>query len=182
MGKLFSRSVLILIILVLVSSVFLKNSPKSNSVPEKVATSSSQQVKQKGDLVLVKRVVDGDTIELDSGQKVRYIGINTPETVDPRTTVQCFGREASAKNKELVEGKKVRLEKDVSETDQYGRLLRYVWVDSVFVNDYLVKEGFAYATAYPPDVKYQALFSSSQTSAQANKKGLWATCENGRVL
>src|SRR4030042_2567140 len=78
--------------------------------------------------ILVTRVIDGDTIEIEGGQKVRYIGIDTPEKVDPRPSVQCYGKEAAAKNKELVEGKRVRLEKDVSETDKYGRLLRYVFV------------------------------------------------------
>ena len=67
----------------------------------------------------VVRVVDGDTIELEGGERLRYIGIDTPETVDPRKEVQCFGKEASAKNKELVEGQAVRLEKDVSETDRF---------------------------------------------------------------
>ena len=81
----------------------------------------------------VTRVIDGDTIELETGQKVRYIGINTPETVDPRKPAECFGRESSEKNKELVEGKIVELEKDISETDKYQRLLRYVYVDGVLV-------------------------------------------------
>ena len=92
---------------------------------------------------IVSRIVDGDTIELGTGERVRYIGIDTPETVDPRKEVQCFGKEASAKNKELVEGKEVRLVKDVSDKDKYGRLLRYVYVGDVFVNEKLVSEGYA---------------------------------------
>ena len=90
-------------------------------------------------LVKVTRVVDGDTIEIEGGEKVRYIGIDTPETVDPRKPVQCFGVEASKKNKEMVEGKMVRLEKDITDKDKYNRLLRYVWLDDVFVNLELVK-------------------------------------------
>ncbi|MDP3793405.1 MAG: thermonuclease family protein, partial [Candidatus Uhrbacteria bacterium] len=84
------------------------------------------------DQALVVRVVDGDTIDVLIGGeqlRVRYIGIDTPETVDPRRPVGCFGKEASARNRELVEGKTVALEKDVSETDRFGRLLRYVWLD-----------------------------------------------------
>ena len=74
--------------------------------------------------------MDGDTIIIEEGQKVCYIGIDTPESVHPSKPVECFGKEASNKNKELVEGKRVRLETDVSDTDRYGRLLRYVWVGS----------------------------------------------------
>ena len=124
----------------------------------------------------VRRVIDGDTIEIESGQRVRYIGIDTPETVDPRKTVQCFGQEAAAKNRELVEGKTVELEKDVSETDKYGRLLRYVYFDNVFVNDYLVRQGYAYASSYPPDVRYQDQFTQAQSEAQQSGSGLWSAC------
>jgi micrococcal nuclease len=125
---------------------------------------------------LVTRVIDGDTIEISGGSRVRYIGIDTPETVDPREEVQCFGKEASDKNKELVEGKEVRLEKDVSETDQYGRLLRYVYVGNTFVNESLVKEGFAKASSYPPDIKYQEKLANAEAFARENNKGLWAAC------
>ena len=128
----------------------------------------------------VTRVIDGDTIEVNlegTTYKVRYIGIDTPETVHPSQPVECFGKEASAKNSELVEGKIVRLEKDVSETDRYGRLLRYVWVGDIFVNDYLVRQGYAYASTYPPDVKYADQFAQAQTEAIENNRGLWAICE-----
>ncbi|MCL5411551.1 MAG: thermonuclease family protein [Patescibacteria group bacterium] len=127
-------------------------------------------------LVRVSRVVDGDTVEIEGGQKVRYIGINTPETVDPRKPVECFGSKASLKNKELVEGKEVRLEKDVSETDQYGRFLRYVYVGNVFVNDYLVRQGYAQISTFPPDVKYQEQFKEAEKEARENNRGLWADC------
>jgi micrococcal nuclease len=130
----------------------------------------------KSDEVLVKKVVDGDTIELENGSRLRYIGIDTPETVDPKSPVQCFGRESSAKNKELVEGKKVRLELDVSNEDRYGRLLRYVYVGDTFVNEYLVREGFAKASSYPPDVKYQDKLRTAEASARASNKGLWSSC------
>jgi len=124
----------------------------------------------------VVRVIDGDTIEIEGGVKVRYIGIDTPETVDPRKPVQCFGKEASAKNEELAGGKEVKLEKDVSETDKYGRLLRYVWVGDLLVNEYLVKEGYAQVSTYPPDVKYQERFLAAQKEARENNRGLWGAC------
>lgn len=130
---------------------------------------------------LVTRVVDGDTIELSSGQKLRYIGIDTPETVDPRRPVGCFGKEASNENKKLVEGKEVILEKDVSDKDKFGRLLRYVYLplpegNLLFVNDYLVREGFAKVLTYPPDVKFNTQFLQAQTEARTQNRGLWAAC------
>lgn len=124
----------------------------------------------------VTRVVDGDTIEIEGGEKVRYLGIDTPETVDPRKPVQCFGIEASKKNKELVEGKTVRLEKDITDRDKYSRLLRYVWVDDLFINLELVKQGFASSYTRPPDVKYQTEFLAAEKEAREAKRGLWEAC------
>lgn len=132
----------------------------------------------------VSRVIDGDTIELETGEKVRYIGINTPETQHPQKGKECFGQEATQKNKELVEGKKVLLEKDVSDVDRYGRLLRYVYPASQepdltpqsSVNAQLVREGYAYASTYPPDITYQDILNRSQQAAQKEEKGLWSTC------
>lgn len=121
----------------------------------------------------VINVIDGDTIKIEGGQVVRYIGIDAPETVHPSKPVQCYGKEASYKNKELVEGKEVRLEKDVSETDRYGRLLRYVWLGDMLVNEYLVREGYAQSSSYPPDVKYQDRFVEAQRQAREEKRGLW---------
>jgi micrococcal nuclease len=135
-------------------------------------TSTETEVKQL-EKVVVARVVDGDTVELNDGRKLRYIGINTPETKDPNKDVECYGAEASRRNKELVEGAEVELEKDVSETDRYGRLLRYVYVNGEMINDLLVREGYAQASAYPPDVKYQEQFENSEQEARENKKGLW---------
>jgi micrococcal nuclease len=133
---------------------------------------------QNPELFLVTKVIDGDTIEIEGGKRVRYIGIDTPETVHPSKPVECYGKEASNKNIELVLDKKVSLVKDVSETDKYGRLLRYVYVGDVFVNDYLVKEGYAKASTYPPDVKFNEQFLTSQKYAIDNDKGLWgSTCD-----
>lgn len=126
----------------------------------------------------VTRIVDGDTIvvEIDGGEyKLRYIGINTPEVVDPRSPVECFGHEARDYNEELVLGRTVGLEKDVSETDQFGRLLRYVWLGDEMVNATLIREGYAQASAYPPDVKYQDLLSSLQAEAAGEGRGLWGS-------
>lgn len=125
----------------------------------------------------VIRVVDGDTIEIETGEIVRYIGMNTPETVDPRKTVECFGKEASNKNKDLVEGKEVRLVKDVSDKDKYGRLLRYVYVGDIFINLELVKQGYAQVSTFPPDVKYKDEFLKAQREAREKNLGLWNKCK-----
>jgi len=120
--------------------------------------------------VRVVRVIDGDTIEIAGGAHVRYIGIDTPETY-PET--ELYGPEAKTKNIELVEGKLVTLEKDVSDTDRYGRLLRYVYVDGVFVNGELVRLGHAEAVSYPPDTRYQWQLEQLEEEAKAAKLGIW---------
>ena len=104
---------------------------------------------------------------------MRYIGIDTPETKHPQKGVEWMGAEAAAKNEELVGGKVVQLEKDVSETDKYGRLLRYVWVGDVMVNAELVRLGYAQVSTYPPDVRYQELFLELQREAREAGRGLW---------
>lgn len=128
------------------------------------------------DTVTVSRVLDGDTIELNTGQKIRYIGVDAPELhqIDKRST--CFGNEALEANKNLVEGKIVTLEKDQSETDQYGRLLRYVYVENVMIGQKLISEGFARAKDYPPDSRYKTLLKNAEDQAKLNRKGLWSTC------
>lgn len=126
-------------------------------------------------LRVVERVFDGDTIEIEGGQKVRYIGIDAAEIYPKRL---CFSDEALTKNKELVSGKVVRLEKDVSETDKYGRLLRYVYVGDLFVNNELTKGGYTKVMTVPPDVKYKDLFLESEKYAKENNLGFWKECVN----
>ncbi|MEX0625564.1 MAG: thermonuclease family protein [Chloroflexota bacterium] len=125
-------------------------------------------------------VVDGDTIkvEINGGVfTVRYIGIDTPETVHPTVPVEWMGAEASMANTLLVEGQEVWLEKDISEVDQYGRLLRYVWLqqgtDWLLVNYELVRLGFANSSTYAPDVLYQELFLEAEGEARGAGSGLW---------
>ena len=122
----------------------------------------------------VAEVIDGDTIIISTGEKVRYIGINTPEIHHPTKKVECFGKEASEKNRELVLGKEVRLEKDISDKDKYGRLLRYVYVGELFVNDYLVRNGFANVATFPPNVQFKNIFLEAEKEARENGRGLWA--------
>lgn len=132
-------------------------------------------------LVQVVKVIDGDTIEINSGVKVRFIGVNTPETVDPRRPVQCYGQAAKDFTKSLIEGKTIRMEKDTSETDKYGRLLRYLYVQNAdgtetFVNLKLVQEGYAESSSFPPDIKHQLEFQEAQNQAILDNKGLWGMC------
>ena len=129
---------------------------------------------------LVVRIVDGDTIVVRLGgqdRRLRYIGMNTPETVKPNSPVEWFGREASDANRALVDGRTVVLEKDVSETDRFGRLLRYVWlVDGdrwTMVDLELVATGFAQVETDPPDVRYADRFRAAQRSAREAGVGLW---------
>jgi len=125
---------------------------------------------------MVAEVIDGDTIKLSDGRTVRYIGIDTPETKHPRKGQECFGEEASRYNEELVAGEIIQLEKDVSETDRYDRLLRYVWIDDVLINEKLVEDGYALATSWPPDVKREEEFRQAEQNARFENRGLWDNC------
>ncbi len=122
----------------------------------------------------VVEIVDGDTIKVMLNEKVysiRYIGIDTPEST---SQIEYYGKEASYRNAELVYGKSVTLIRDVSETDKYGRLLRYVIVDNIFVNYELVIQGFATAATYPPDISCAPAFQTAQQQASSRVVGLWA--------
>ncbi|NLF01441.1 MAG: thermonuclease family protein [Anaerolineales bacterium] len=140
--------------------------------------------------VQVVAVVDGDTIRVEAGGEVfplRYIGIDAPELSGPYTSEEPLGPEAHQANRDLVEGKTVYLEKDVSETDRYGRLLRYVYLtDGIFVNAELLRLGYAQVTTFPPDVRYQSLFLEMQADAREAGRGLWssslAVCDCSRDL
>lgn len=148
-------------------------SPASGIIPAEVAPDGT---------VLVAKVVDGDTFQLEGGETVRYIGIDTPETVDPRRGVQCFGPEASKANKALVEGKRVRLVSDVEDRDKYHRMLRYVYLpDGTFVNLELARQGFAPAYTYPPNNAHTEEFRQAAREAREAKRGLWAGCRGVRT-
>jgi len=124
----------------------------------------------------VVRVVDGDTIHVRIGsrvEKVRYIGVNTPELHHPTRGEEAGGREAAEVNRRLVAGKRVRLELDVRERDRYGRLLAYVWVGELMVNAELVRRGYAQVMTVPPNVRYQELLLKLQRDARDAGRGLW---------
>lgn len=137
--------------------------------------------------ILVKRVIDGDTVQLEDGERVRLIGIDTPEIHDSHkllrdsqrtkkdiNTIKMLGRRASEFTKDLVEGKRVSLEFDVERYDKYNRLLAYVYLkDGTFVNAKIIEEGYASPMTIPPNVKYAGLFLRLYQQARASNKGLW---------
>ena len=128
-----------------------------------------------GPLRTVVRVVDGDTVVLDGNEKVRLVGIDTPECVDPRRPVQWYGKEASAYTGRLLKGRRVSLEYDVERKDRYGRTLAYLRLeDGTFVNLRLVEEGYATAYRYPPNVRYAEEFRRAERKAREAGKGLWS--------
>jgi len=134
----------------------------------------------------VTKVTDGDTFKVNMNgtiETIRLVGIDTPESVDPRKPVECFGIEASNRAKELLVGKKVRLESDSASGDRgiYGRLLRYVWLeDGTFFNKKMISDGYASEYTYKVPYKYQVEFKQAQTEARNAKRGLWAddACAN----
>lgn len=138
----------------------------------------------------VTKVTDGDTLHISMDghdETVRLIGINTPETVDPRRTVECFGKEASERMKEIAKGKIVRLEYDDSQAlrDTYDRLLAYVYLeDGQMINRKMVAEGYAYEYTYLTPYRYQSEFRDLQRLAQSAGRGLWSkdTCDGNKKL
>ncbi|MEK7477921.1 MAG: thermonuclease family protein [Patescibacteria group bacterium] len=141
-----------------------------------------------GDFGLVARVVDGDTIVVNLNgreEKIRLIGINTPEIVDSRKPVECFGREASDRAKAILTNQTVRLEFDLSQDryDKYGRLLVYVWLsDGTNFNLKMIQDGFAYEYTYHLPYKYQTEFKAALRAARQASRGLWSgeTCAGKR--
>jgi micrococcal nuclease len=126
---------------------------------------------------VVVRIVDGDTIHVRLGErteKVRYIGVDTPEVHHPSKGAEPGGPEAAVVNRELVDGRRVRLELDAQARDRHGRLLAYVWVEEMMVNAELLRRGFAQVMTIPPNVRHQTLFLRLQREARAAGRGLWS--------
>lgn len=128
----------------------------------------------------VVRVVDGDTVEVRIGteiEDVRYIGVDTPETVKPGAPVECFGPRASRFNHRLVEGKRVRLVFGVERRDAYGRLLSYVYLGPLFVNAELLRRGFGRTLTIAPNDRFAGRFNRLENAAGRAGRGLWSACE-----
>lgn len=157
-----------------------KNLPEEINVINEVKSQVSTSEKY----YPIVSVVDGDTVKINLDSKtttLRLIGLDTPETVDPRKPVQCFGMEASNKAKELLSGKKIRIEKDSTQgdLDKYGRTLAYIYLeDGTFYNKYMIEQGYAHEYTYDLPYKYQAEFKKAEKDAQSKQLGLWSpsTC------
>ncbi|MFH0840526.1 MAG: thermonuclease family protein [bacterium] len=130
----------------------------------------------------VVNIVDGDTMDVNINgniERVRLIGIDTPELVDPRQPVECFAREASDKAKEVLSNQKVRLESDITQgdRDKYGRLLRYIWLeDGTNFNKLMIAQGFAHEYTYDFPYRYQDEFRQAENYVRNNKTGIWGQC------
>ena len=136
---------------------------------------TTNEVQENIESTTVTRIIDGDTVEIADGRRVRYTGINSPEKG------RCFADQATMENKQLVLNKKIRLEKDASNRDKYGRLLRYIYVQDesgqeIFVNDLLVRQGFAKVLSIPPDLHFEAQFNAAMDEAKFQQRGLWSAC------
>lgn len=149
-------------------STSMRERPKSSTTTDKSISQPSTTEFQ-----LCTKVIDGDTIILDGTEKVRLIGIDTPETKHPKKPVEYFGKEATAFTKRMVEGKKVRLEYDQQRIDKYGRTLAYIYLeDGTFLNAEIIKQGYGFAyTKFP--FKYLTEFREHEKMAREQNKGLW---------
>src|SRR3989339_635810 len=173
------------IVLLFISSIISFLGSGNSNLPLEQITTTEEVVEinplpQSGDLYKVVKVVDGDTVTINmngKSQTIRLIGLNTPETVDPRKPVECFGKEASDKAKEILTGKEVRIEKDPGQGDydKYNRLLTYVFLeDGTNFNKYMIEQGLGYEYTYNLPYKYQKEFKTAQEQAKSQKRGLWA--------
>lgn len=162
------------IVIILLLIIYGNHVPNQDLLSPSELLPSPLLTHESTDKFLVTRVIDGDTIQINTGEKIRYIGINSPEK---NGTINCFGYEATIKNSDLVLGKEVRLEKDISDRDKYGRLLRYVYVSELFINKELVITGYARASTFPPDIKFQNIFLESEKIAKEKNLGLWSSCD-----
>lgn len=158
----------------------VESDENKNVEPSVVKQEQEQEETEAQTYYKVASVVDGDTIDVyinGTKERLRLIGLNTPETKDPRKPVECFGKEASAKATQLLLGQEVTLEADPTqgERDKYGRLLRYVHrKEGLHFNKWMIENGYAYEYTYNTPYKYQSEFKTAQRNAQNNKLGLWA--------
>lgn len=151
-------------------------------VPQPIITDLLGEDLEEG---IVNRVIDGDTIVLEDGRTIRYLYVDTPETVKPNTPEQCYGKEATEFNKKLVNERKVVLKRDKEDTDRYGRHLRIVFLEGVdysniqqSVNAQIVLRGYGKAKAYSPNTTFKQEFEKYEKQAQRDVVGLWNACNS----
>lgn len=175
----------VILFLAFVLLTFFSQPPQKEPQPAAIALSTGTTTQQEiAPHYKVSRVIDGDTIVVQNNgtqETLRLIGLNTPETVDPRRPVQCFGEEASKKAKELLDGVSVRIESDPSQDthDKYGRRLAYVYLPSgELFNKLMIEEGYGHEYTYRVPYKFQREFKAAEQRAKDGQRGLWApyTC------
>jgi len=132
-----------------------------------------EKIREKSQVVFV---YDGDTIQLADKRKVRLIGLDAPEINYNSKQSDCFADEAKNTIIQLLNGQIVEMEKDKEDTDKYGRFLRYIYLDNVFINDFLLRQGYAHVMTIPPDTKYSQEFQEAEKEAKDGKRGLWGKC------
>jgi micrococcal nuclease len=177
--KMLSGIVMAFVILFLVSRVNSANNVSVISNTNSAQVVDVEATSTPADTFQVSRVIDGDTIVVNINGKnetIRLIGVNTPETVDPRKPVQCFGKEASNFVKNMLTGQSVRLQSDPtqSDRDKYGRLLRYVYLGDVLVDEELISSGYGFEYTYDVPYMYQKEFKASEAYARGGQLGLWS--------
>lgn len=174
------RDIVIVFVLGMLISWFVletEDKKTADNMSQSSAVESAQTGKNGlGEIAKVVRVIDGDTIVMENGETVRYLGIDTPELT--HQPPDCFAQEAAQKNSALVLEREVRLVKDVRDKDRYARLLRYVYVNDIFINLELVKQGLARAFIVPPDIVHEEEFLKADQSAREEKVGLWGACDS----
>ncbi|MBI4136652.1 thermonuclease family protein [Candidatus Roizmanbacteria bacterium] len=184
--KRYAIALLFIVVLLIVQRAdHLEEQAQTDSMPSptenvSASTNSASIVDTERTQATVVRIIDGDTIEVTIDNKVetiRVIGINTPETVDPRRPVECFGKEASKKAEELLFNNVVFLELDDSQSnrDRYHRLLRYIFLsDGTDFGKYMIENGYAYEYTYDTPYRYQTEYKQMQLNAEEQRRGLWA--------
>lgn len=151
----------------------IKHNVLSPSPSPMVLSASTEDTKVTS---VVTKVIDGDTFKIASGETVRLIGINAPEISNGSRKNECFSIKAKEYLQNLVLNKEVTLEKDISNTDSFGRILRYAYLKDLFINEDLVKNGYAQAINYQPDTKYETTLQKAQSNAFLSQTGIWKEC------
>ncbi len=166
-------TILILGILLFGCTGEVTSSPEASLSPKGSITDNNRSNLVQYEVI---RVIDGDTVELKNGERLRYNDIDTPETAHPSKPIECYGPEASKKNKELVEGETILVELGNPEKDKYGRLLGYVYIDDLFVNAELVRGGYAEVNSYGNPGSKIAELINIERDAKLKSTGLWSSC------
>ena len=168
-------------ILLLIISIVLLRYYKKPSLSPTVSESQNPASTPKiaAEKAKVIYVLDGDTIEIEGGKKIRLIGVDTPELNIRENTPDCFATESAKITKQLLENQTVELEKDKEDTDKYGRFLRYVYADNVFINEFLLEQGYGRRISIAPNTKYWKELEAAEIEAKEQKRGLWGKCQSG---